>query len=83
MRALNRAAADVQRRRKPAIHAKRCASGRRAHNIDNRVDGADLMKVHTLNRNLMNRSLSFAQQFKRAAGAGFYVLGHRRRANDL
>ena len=66
------AAADVERRREPAIDAERFAAGRRADDIDNGVDGADLVKVNLLDGNGVNGRLGLAQQLKGAAGAGLH-----------
>ena len=58
-----------KRRRHPAIDAQRLASRRRAHNIDDRVHRAHLVKVHLLDGNGVNRRLRLAQQLKGARRA--------------
>ena len=71
-----------KRRRHPAIHAERLASGRRAHNIDDRVHRAHFVKMHLLDGDGMNRRLRLAQQLKGAAARCFHRIGKRRSAND-
>ncbi len=61
MRALHRAASDIQRRSHPAVHTKRLAPRSRTHNVHNRVYRAHFMKVNFLNRNHVNRRFRFAK----------------------
>ena len=80
VRTVNCAAADVERRRQPAIDAEMRASDRRADNVDNRVDRADLVEVHLLDGHGMNLCLGLAQQLKRTACAA--PLLNRQSARD-
>ena len=45
---LHGAASDIQRRCKPAIDAEMCAAYRTADDVDDGVDGADLVEMHLL-----------------------------------
>ena len=82
MRALHRAAANVERRSHPAFNTKSGAAGGRTDNVDDRIDRADLVKTHRLDRELVNRRFRLAEQLKRPAGAVFHAIIERCRADD-
>ena len=82
VRALDRAAADIERRGEPAIDAERFASGGGADDVDDGVDRADFVKVNFFDGHGVDRGFSFAEQLKGAAGAVFYRLSKRRGSND-
>jgi hypothetical protein len=69
------AAANVERRSHPAIDAERFAAGRGANNIDDGIDGPDLVKVHALNGNGMDGGFGFAKQLKGAGRPGLDGIG--------
>ena len=77
------ARAHVERRAEPARRAERLAAGGGADNVDDGVDGADLVEMHLLDGNGMDRGLGLAEKLKGAAGAGFHGFGQRRGANNL
>ena len=82
MLALDRAAAQIQGRRHPAVHAQRLAPGCRAYDIRNRIHRAHFVKVNIFDGNGVNRRLNLTQQLEGAAGALLHRRGDRRSAND-
>ena len=68
MGAFHRPAANVEGRTHPAVHAERDASYGGANNIHDGIDGANLMKVNLLDRNVVDFGFRFAQKMKRTKG---------------
>ncbi len=58
VRRLHHAASDVDRRHDHAIHAQAVEGVHGADDVDDRVERADLVQVHLLDRHLMNRGFS-------------------------
>jgi hypothetical protein len=69
VRSLHLARAHIQRRTSEFVDAQHFETDRRAHDVDNRIDGADFMKVNLFDGNLMNASLGFGQPRENLAGA--------------
>ena len=66
MRTLYGSAANVQRRTHPLVDAERFGSDRGADNIDHRIDGADLVKMNSLDRSVVNLGFGRAQSLEDA-----------------
>jgi len=61
VRRLHRAAADVQRRAHDPVRADPLEGEHDADDVDDRVEGADLVQVDLLDRHLMNRRFRLRQ----------------------
>ena len=61
MRRVHHAAADVQRRADDAVGADPLEREHGADDVDDRVEGADLVQVHLLDRHLMDGGLGLGQ----------------------
>ena len=81
MRRMRHPAADVQRRRHDAIRFEPLERKHGAHDINDGIERAHLVKMNLLQRDLMDRRLGFAQALKQVAGARF-SLGRKRRPVD-
>src|SRR6202021_1627747 len=75
-------AADVERRRKPAIDAKGFTPCCGADNVDNGVHRTHFMEMDLLNRNGMDGGFRFTEKLKGAYGAGFDGLRECGRLED-
>ena len=59
-------AADIERRREPAINAEPLRANGGADDVDDGIYGADFMKMHALDGDSMDRCLDLSQQLKRS-----------------
>src|ERR1700760_3452026 len=66
MSALHKTAADVDRRGVPRIDTKRAETRGGTDDVGYGIDGADLVKVNSIDRNTVNSGLSLSKQFKGA-----------------
>src|SRR5258708_16985280 len=83
MRADHRAAANVQWRTNPFIHAQSFRADRGAYDIDNRVNGADFMEMNFLDVNIVNLCFHRAKRFKNPDGPIFRSLADGCPVDDL
>src|SRR6202795_3254331 len=82
MSAIDSAAADIERRSQPSLHAQCLGPRRRAHDVYDRVDRAHFVKMHLLDRNGMYRRFRFAKRLKGVRGTLLHLIGKLRGAND-
>ncbi len=82
VRALHRPAAHIQRRAMPRLDPARLRRRRRQHDVRDRIHRAHLMKMHRLDRHVMNLRLARPEQLKRPDRRRFHRLGQRRVLNQ-
>ena len=83
MRALHRAAADVQWRADNLIDAQRLGAHRGADDVDHRVHRADFVKVNLLDVAVVNLGFGRAQRLEDRDRRLLRALADRRLADDL
>ena len=81
VRARHRAAADVERRRDDAVGAEPFHREHGADDVDDRVDGADLVQVDAVERHVVNRGLGFGEPVEQRDGARLPGRRQRRTAD--
>ena len=67
VRAPHRSAADVDRRGHDVVGAEPLHAKDGADDVDDRVEGADLVQVHSIDRHLVDRGLRFGQPLEQRA----------------
>ena len=82
MRRLHHAASDVDRRHDHVVHAQAVEGVHRADDVDDRVERADLVQVHFLDRHLMDRGFSHREPFKQRLCAVLPRRGQRRAVDE-
>ena len=83
MRRMDHSAADVERRADDRVGAEPLQPEHRADDVDDRVEGADFVEMHLLDRHLVNRRLGVRQPLEqrlRAVASGFGECGSDRSA---
>ena len=83
VRALHRPAAHIQRRTDDLIHAQRLGPNRRADDIHDRIHRADFVKMHGLDRSIVNLRLRRAQRLENRDRSLLRSFRDRSRRNDL
>ena len=83
MGSLDRAAAQRNRRRIDLIDAQQCQPGDKPHHVDDRVDGANLVKVHLLQGNTVYFGLGASQPLDHGHTALLDRVSQRAALDDL
>ena len=69
MHDLHRAATNIERRRHDIVDAKPVEPEHGTYDIDDRVDGSNLVKVHLLNRDAVDRGFRLANPVEQVNGS--------------
>jgi hypothetical protein len=80
--ALDGAAADIEGCGNPAIDAEEFGPGGGADDVDDGVDGADLVEMNPLDGDGVDGGFGFAEELEGADGALLYGFGERGVADD-
>ncbi len=78
MGAVDRAAADIERRAEPTVYFEVLASDCATDDVHDRVYGSDFVEVHLLDRHGVDAGFGFPKKLEGSGGAGLYRLGQRR-----
>jgi len=73
--AVHHAAADVERGTVPGVNGEGVNSGTGSDDVDDRVDGADLMEMDLFDVSVVNLCLAGSEEFEGADGGVFYRIG--------
>jgi hypothetical protein len=77
------AAADVEGRGEPAVDGEGLGSGGGADDVDDGVDGTDLVEVDLFDGDGVDGGFGLAEELEGAAGAGFYGVRERGGGDDF
>jgi hypothetical protein len=79
---LNGATADVEGRGDPAVDGKVLGPYGGTDDVDDGVNGADLVEVDALDRDAVNGGFGFTEELERAAGVVLHCIGKRGSGDD-